>query len=54
LIPQFSFIREAVEAFNLPSIEMENYEADDLIATYKKEDFKKNIRVKIISSSTKI
>jgi DNA polymerase-1 len=50
LIPQFSFIREAVKAFNLPSIEMENYEADDLIATYKKEALKKNIRVKIISS----
>jgi len=46
----FSFIREAVKAFNLPSIEMENYEADDLIATYKKEALKKNIRVKIISS----
>ena len=41
LIPQFSFIREAVKAFNLPSIEMENYEADDLIATYKKEALKK-------------
>ena len=40
LIPQFSFIREAVKAFNLPSIEMENYEADDLIATYKKEALK--------------
>jgi DNA polymerase I len=50
LIPQFSFIREAVKAFNLPSIEMENYEADDLIATYKKEALKKDIRVKIISS----
>ena len=50
LIPQFSFIREAVKAFNLPSIEMENYEADDLIATYKKEALKKNTRVKIISS----
>jgi DNA polymerase-1 len=50
LIPQFAFIREAVKAFNLPSIELENYEADDLIATYKKEAQKKGIRVKIISS----
>ncbi len=50
LIPQFSFIREAVKAFNLPSVELENYEADDLIATYKKEALKKDIRVKIISS----
>ena len=31
LIPQFDYIRKAVKAFNLPSIEMLNYEADDLI-----------------------
>ena len=34
LIPQFDFIRKSVLAFNLPSIEQLNYEADDLIATY--------------------
>ncbi len=34
LIPQFGLIREAVKAFSLPCIEMEGYEADDLIATY--------------------
>jgi DNA polymerase-1 len=34
LIPQFSLIRKACEAFNIPSIEKEGYEADDLIATY--------------------
>lgn len=34
LIPQFGLIREATRAFNLPSIEMEGFEADDLIATY--------------------
>ncbi len=34
LIPQFPLIREAVAAFNLPSLELEGYEADDLIATY--------------------
>ena len=33
LIPQFDFIRQSVKAFNLPSIELINYEADDLIAT---------------------
>ncbi len=33
LIPQFALIREATEAFGLPSIEMAGYEADDLIAT---------------------
>jgi DNA polymerase-1 len=34
LIPQFPLIREAVEAFSLPSLELDGYEADDLIATY--------------------
>ena len=34
LIPQFAIIREAVEALNLKFLEMEGYEADDLIATY--------------------
>lgn len=34
LIPQFSLIRQACEAFNVPYIEKEGYEADDLIATY--------------------
>ena len=37
LAPQFSYIRKSVEAFNLPSIELTNYEADDLIATYAKK-----------------
>ncbi|RWD30309.1 MAG: DNA polymerase I [Mesorhizobium sp.] len=34
LIPQFGLIRQATRAFNLPCIETEGYEADDLIATY--------------------
>ncbi len=34
LIPQFGLIRQATRAFNLPCIEMEGYEADDIIATY--------------------
>ncbi|WP_173934830.1 DNA polymerase I [Chelativorans sp. Marseille-P2723] len=34
LIPQFGLIRQATRAFDLPCIEMEGYEADDLIATY--------------------
>ena len=34
LVPQFGLIREATRAFNLPCIEMEGFEADDLIATY--------------------
>ena len=34
LIPQFGLIREATRAFDLPCIEMEGFEADDMIATY--------------------
>lgn len=34
MIPQFSLIREATEAFGVPSIELSDWEADDLIASY--------------------
>ena len=44
LIPQFSLIREAVEAFNVPCIEMKGFEADDIIATYTKLAKSKNIK----------
>src|SRR4030095_3307603 len=37
LIPQFGLIREATRAFDLPCIEMEGFEADDLIATYARQ-----------------
>ncbi len=50
LIPQFKFIRKSVEAFNLPSIELINYEADDLIATYSEQILKEGAKVTIISS----
>jgi DNA polymerase I len=50
LIPQFKYFRKSVEAFNLPSIEMLNYEADDLIATYTKQILKQGSKVTIISS----
>ena len=36
LIPQFALIREATKAFGLPCIELEDWEADDLIAAYAK------------------
>ena len=50
LVPQFDYIRKAVKAFNLPSIEQINYEADDLIATYAKQIVKAGAKVTIISS----
>ena len=50
LIPQFEYIRKSVEAFNLPSIEMINYEADDLIATYVEHVLEIGAKVTIVSS----
>ena len=37
LRPQFPLVRDATRAFNLPCIEMEGFEADDLIATYVRQ-----------------
>ncbi len=50
LRPQFGLIRQATRAFNLPCIETEGFEADDLIATYAKEAREAGGDVTIISS----
>ena len=50
LAPQFEYIRKSVEAFNLPSVELLNYEADDLIATYAKKITDAGAKVTVISS----
>jgi len=50
LVPQFEYIRKSVTAFNLPSVELINYEADDLIATYTEQILKKDAKVTIVSS----
>ena len=50
LIPQFALIREAVRAFNIACIEMEGYEADDLIATYTRLAREQDADVTIVSS----
>jgi len=50
LKPQFSLIRDATLAFNLPCLEMEGYEADDLIATYAKQAVALGSKVTIVSS----
>ena len=50
LAPQFEYIRKSVEAFNLPSVELLNYEADDLIATYAKKISEAGAKVTVISS----
>ena len=50
LAPQFEYIRKSVLAFNLPSVDLPNYEADDLIATYVDQILKKGAKVTIVSS----
>ena len=50
LVPQFEYIRKSVLAFNLPSVDLVNYEADDLIATYVDQILQKGAKVTIVSS----
>ncbi len=50
LIPQFSLIREACHAFHVPILELANYEADDIIATYAKRASQQGFQVVIVSS----
>jgi DNA polymerase I len=50
LIPQFALIRQATRAFNVPCIEQDGYEADDLIATYAEQAVAAGASVRIVSS----
>ncbi len=48
--PQFGLIRQATKAFNLPCIEKENYEADDIIATYARMAVEAGATCRIVTS----
>src|ERR1700744_3571978 len=50
LIPQFPLIREAVRAFDLPCLEQDGFEADDLIATYARLATERGASTTIVSS----
>ena len=50
LIPQFGLIRQATRAFNVACVEQDDYEADDLIATYAREAAEAGATVRIVSS----
>ena len=50
LVPQFPLVREAVKAFDIPAIELEGFEADDLIAAYADAAAAQGARVTIVSS----
>src|SRR5262252_6865202 len=50
LQPQFPLIRKAVKAFDLPCLEQQGFEADDLIATYVREACEAGATATIVSS----
>ncbi len=50
LIPQFEIIREAVDSLNINRLEIEGYEADDLIATFSKKALAEGLDVTIVSA----
>ncbi len=50
LRPQFAYTRKATQAFNVPCIEVEGYEADDIIATLARRAREAGGTVTIISS----
>ncbi len=50
LVPQFELIRQAVDAFGLPRIEQDGYEADDIIASYVKQAVAQSGEAVIVSS----
>ncbi len=50
LLPQFGLIREATAAFGVPVVELPDYEADDLIASYAEAATADGGRCTIVSS----
>ena len=50
LIPQFALVREATEALGVAAVDLEGFEADDLIATYTRHAREAGARVTIVSS----
>jgi DNA polymerase-1 len=50
LIPQFALVRESTEAFGVPAIELDDWEADDLIAAYARAAVEAGGTATVISS----
>ena len=50
LRPQFGLVKEATRAFDIPAVEQEGYEADDLIATYARLAQEAGATVTIVAS----
>ena len=50
LIPQFDLVRQATRAMNIPAVDMDGFEADDLIATYARQGAEMGAEVTIVST----
>ncbi len=50
LVPQFALVRDATAAFNVPALELADWEADDLIAAYTRAATEAGGQVTIVSS----
>jgi len=50
LVPQCEHVRQAADAFGVCRIELDNFEADDLIATYTRHAVASGAKVTILSS----
>ncbi len=50
LVPQFELVREATRAMNMACVQLEGFEADDLIATYARQARERGDEVTIVSS----
>ena len=50
LVPQFALVREATAAFGVPAVELEDWEADDLIASYATAAVAAGGRCTVVSS----
>jgi len=50
LVPQFPVVREVTRALNIPALELENYEADDIIATLATRALDQDVRTVVVTS----
>ncbi|ACT69623.1 DNA polymerase I [Neorickettsia risticii str. Illinois] len=50
LTPQFALLRECVDVLNLNPLEIEGFEADDIIATLVRKFSKSDLKIKILST----
>ncbi|WP_298039725.1 DNA polymerase I [uncultured Desulfuromonas sp.] len=49
LVPQIPIIKKTVEAFNMPALELDGYEADDIIATLARRFEKEGMDVTVVT-----